>query len=101
VDYVADAAGKHPSQPALLFKGSKTTYAELDALSDACAAAFASLGIRRGDRIALLMPTCPQFVIAELAAWKIGAIGAQLNPDYTDRELEPALRENGVENIVT
>ena len=101
VHYVADAARDHPNQPALLFKGSKTTYAELDRLSDACAAAFASLGIRRGDRVALLMPNCPQFVIAELGAWKIGAIVAPLNPTYTDRELELPLRENGIENIVT
>src|SRR5207249_1672573 len=43
----------------------------------------------------------PQFVIAELGAWKIGAIVAPLNPTYTDRELELPLRENGIENIVT
>jgi long-chain acyl-CoA synthetase len=101
VDYVADAARDHPDQPALLFKGTKTSYGELDRLADACAAAFASLGIRRGDRVALLMPNCPQFVIAELGAWKIGAIVAPLNPTYTDRELELPLRENGIENIVT
>jgi len=101
LDYVTDAARDHPHQPALLFKGATTTYGELERLSDACAAAFASLGIRRGDRIALLMPNCPQFVIAELAAWKIGAIVAPLNPTYTDRELEVPLRENAIENIVT
>jgi long-chain acyl-CoA synthetase len=101
LDYIADAARAYPSQPALLFKGSKTTYAELDALSDACASAFYSLGIRRGDRVALLMPNCPQFIIAELGAWKIGAIVAPLNPTYTDRELELPLRENAIENIVT
>src|SRR2546430_2328388 len=100
VDYVADAARDHPNQPALLFKGSKTTYAELDRLSDACAAAFASLGIRRGDRIALLLPNCPQFVIAELGAWKIGAIAAPLNPLYAEVELEAALRESGATAIV-
>ncbi len=53
----------------------------LDRLSDACAAAFAALGIGRGDRVALLLPNCPQFFIAELGAWKIGAIVAPLNPD--------------------
>src|SRR5581483_8509414 len=69
--------------------------------SDACAAAFASLGIRRGDRVALLLPNCPQFFIAEFAAWKIGAIVAPLNPVYTEHELEGPLRDNGIETIVT
>ena len=75
--------------------------ASSSALSDACAAAFAALGVRRGDRVALLLPNCPQFFIAEFGAWKIGAIVAPLNPIYTEHELEGPLREHGVETIVT
>ena len=60
----------------------------LERLSDACACAFETLGIRRGDRIALLLPNCPQFLIAQFGAWKLGAIVAPLNPTYTERELE-------------
>ena len=101
VDYLADAARERPQQAALLFKGATITYAELDRLSDACAAAFRSLGVQRGDRIALLLPNCPQFIIAQFAAWKIGAIVAPLNPLYTEQELEGPLRENGIETIVT
>lgn len=101
VDYLADAARDRPRQTALLFKGAALTYGELDRLSDACAAAFRSLGVQRGDRIALLLPNCPQFLIAEFAAWKIGAIVAPLNPLYTEQELEGPLRENGIETIVT
>lgn len=101
VDYLADAARDRPRQAALLFKGAALTYGELDRLSDAGAAAFRSLGVRRGDRIALLLPNCPQFLIAEFAAWKIGAIVAPLNPLYTEQELEGPLRENGIETIVT
>jgi long-chain acyl-CoA synthetase len=100
LDYVADAAREHPTAPALLFKGATVTYRELERLSEACAAAFASLGVARGDRIALLLPNCPQFVIAELGAWKIGAIVAPLNPTYTEAELEGPLRDNGIETIV-
>ena len=70
VDYLADAARDRPQQAALLFKGSTVTYGELNRLSDACAAAFQSLGVRRGDRLALLLPNCPQFMIAQFAAWK-------------------------------
>jgi long-chain acyl-CoA synthetase len=101
VDYVADAAREHPAAPALLFKGASIGYRDLEALSDDCAAAFASLGVQRGERVALLLPNCPQFFIAELAAWKLGAIVAPINPTYTERELEGPLREHGIETIVT
>jgi long-chain acyl-CoA synthetase len=101
LDYMSDAARQHPESPAVLFKGATLTYGELEGLSDACAAALADLGVRRGDRIALLLPNCPQFLIVEIGAWKLGAIVAPLNPTYTESELEGPLREHGVETIVT
>ena len=101
LDYVSDAARAHAESPAVLFKGASLTYADLERLSDACASAFAALGVRRGDRVGLLLPNCPQFLIAELGAWKIGAIVAPLNPTYTEAELEGPLREQGIETIVT
>ncbi|MBI3492988.1 MAG: long-chain fatty acid--CoA ligase [Acidobacteria bacterium] len=100
VDYLAAAAREHPKRPALLFKGATLTYGALDRLSDACAAALTALGVKRGDRVALLLPNCPQFVIAQYGAWKLGAIVAPLNPIYTEPELEGPLREHGVETIV-
>jgi long-chain acyl-CoA synthetase len=101
VDCVADAARDHPDEPAVLFKGGSLTYDALDRLSDACASAFAEMGVAPGDRVALLLPNCPQFLIAELGAWKAGAIVSPLNPLYTERELEVALRENGATTMVT
>jgi long-chain acyl-CoA synthetase len=101
LDDLADAVRERPRHPALLFKGATLTYEQLGRASDAFAAALASLGVRRGDRVALLLPNCPQFLIAELGAWKIGAIVAPLNPIYTEHELEPPLRDHGVETIVT
>jgi long-chain acyl-CoA synthetase len=101
LDYLADLARERPDQPALLFKGATITWSRLEQLSDACASGFHALGIRRGDRVALLLPNCPQFSIAQFAAWKLGAIVSPLNPTYTEHELELPLRENGVETIVT
>src|SRR5262245_45628927 len=101
VDYLDEAARTRPDQAALLFKGAALSNAELGRLSDACAAAFQSLGVNRGDRVAFLLPNCPQFFIAQFAAWKIGAIVAPLNPIYTERELEPPLRDTGAQTIVT
>src|SRR5579871_451793 len=101
IDYLADAARDRPDAPALLFKGRTVSYEELDRASDACAAAFAAIGVKRGDRVGLLLPNCPQFFVAEFGAWKLGAIVAPLNPIYTEHELEGPLRDHGVETIVT
>ena len=101
LDYLADLARDRPEQPALLFKGATITWRQLERFSDACAAAFHALGIKRGDRVALLVPNCPQFSIAQFGAWKLGAIVAPLNPIYTEHELEGPLREHGVETILT
>lgn len=101
VDHIADTARTNPKHPALLFKGATVTYGELERLSDACAAAFTSLGIKRGDRVGLLLPNCPQFFIAQFGAWKIGAIVAPLNPTYTEHELEGPIRDHGIETMVT
>ena len=101
LDYISDAARTQPDKAALLFKGATTTYGELEAASNACASAFAALGITRGDRIGLLLPNCPQFFIVELGAWKLGAIAAPMSPIYTEHELEGPIREHGIETLVT
>ncbi|MEO8910153.1 MAG: AMP-binding protein [Gemmatimonadaceae bacterium] len=100
IDYLREAAERWPDRPALLFKGSTVTYRQLGDQSNALAAAFVEMGIRRGDRVALCLPNCPQFVITEFAAWKVGAIACPLNPTYSDREMEEALRATGAETIV-
>src|SRR5919108_2134073 len=76
VESLAEIARAQPDHAAILFKGARTTYGELERLSDACASAFAALGIKRGDRIGLLLANCPQFFIAQFGAWKLGAIVA-------------------------
>lgn len=101
LDYVADTARERPIQPALLFKGLSITYAELEKLSDAFAVALTGMGVKKGDRVALLLPNCPQFIIAELGVWKAGAMVLPLNPIYTERELEEPLVSCAPETIVT
>lgn len=101
IDYLDRLAAEHPGRPALLFKGARMTYGQLDALSTACAAALSDLGVQKGDRVALLLPNCPQFFIAEFGAWKAGAIVVTVNPTYTERELEQALSATGADIVVT
>ena len=101
IDYLDRLASEHGDKPALLFKGATMTYGRLGAQSTACAAAFAALGIRKGDRVALVLPNSPQFFVAEFGAWKAGAICVPLNPIYTEREIAHVLRSVGAETVVT
>jgi long-chain acyl-CoA synthetase len=100
LDYLSESARDWPDRPALLFKGATITYARLERESDSLAAAFIEIGVKRGDRVALCLPNCPQFMIAEFAAWKAGAIVCPFNPTYTEREIVEALRATGAETLV-
>jgi long-chain acyl-CoA synthetase len=101
LDALAERARTQPNRPATLFKGATVSYGELERLSDACASALAALGVKRGDRVGLVLPNCPQFFIAEFGAWKLGAIVAPLNPIYTEHELEGPLRDHGIDTVIT
>ena len=101
VDYSRENAARRPDRPALIFKGRRISNADLADLSDRFAASLIEAGVRRGDRVALVLPNCPQFLIAELGAWKAGATVLPLNPLYTGAELIEPLRTAGVETVVT
>ena len=100
VDYLLELARDHGDKPALLFKGASMSYGALETLSNAFAAALAALGVRPGDRVALLLPNCPQFLIAEFGIWKAGGIVVPLNPIYSERELEMTLASTGTSLVV-
>jgi long-chain acyl-CoA synthetase len=100
LDVVSETARQRPGHPALLFQGARLSYGELERLSDAFAAALVARGIGWGDRVALLLPNCPQFVIAQLGVWKAGAIVAPINPLYTASELEHMLETCGAKMAI-
>jgi long-chain acyl-CoA synthetase len=101
LDYVHDGVRERPQYPAFLFKGRPFTLAELERTSDAFAAALASLGVKRGDRVAAMLPNCPQYFIVEFATWKLGGIFAPLNPIYTEDELAGPLTTIDASVVVT
>jgi long-chain acyl-CoA synthetase len=101
LDYLDDGVRERPAHPAALFKGRAFTLEELQRASDAFAAALASLGVGRGDRVGALLPNCPQFLIVEFAAWKLGAIFSPLNPIYTEDELVHPLNTSEPKVVVT
>jgi long-chain acyl-CoA synthetase len=100
VDVFSESVSQRPDHPALIFQGKTISYRELQSLSAAFANALINLGIKPGDRIALLLPNSPQMIVALFGAWKAGGIVVPLNPLYTERELEHALCESGAETVV-
>ena len=100
IDYLREASAKWADRPALLFKGATISYRQLDRHSDAFASALHALGVKAGDRVGICLPNCPQFLVAEFGAWKIGAIACPFNPTYTERETEDALQATGAETVV-
>jgi len=106
--WLRDSAAKHPNHPATIFGaavGSRImdatiSYAELDAAVDRFAASLQDRGVRPGDRVTIMLPNCPQFVITAYAAWRIGAIVVCCNPLYVAREIEHLLNDSGSETMV-
>jgi long-chain acyl-CoA synthetase len=95
LDYLRQNAATAPNRTALLFKGARISYAELERWSDRFASSLIRFGVASGDRVAIALPNCPQFMIAELGIWKATAIACPINPLYTDRELEDAFNAGG------
>ncbi|MGA9161596.1 MAG: long-chain fatty acid--CoA ligase [Actinomycetota bacterium] len=87
------SARNHGDTPALAWFGRKISYAGLVSEVERCSAALAGLGVGKGDRVALVMPNCPQYVIAFYATARLGAIVVGNNPLYTKREMEHQLRD--------
>ena len=106
--FLAETAARHPQAIATIFGAvvagrlieASLTYAELDRLADRFAAGLQSLGVRKGDRLALLLPNCPQFVIAFYGALRAGAVVVPCNPLYTPPELRRQLADSGTETLV-
>ena len=93
-------AKEHGDRPAIRFYGKALTYRDLDAAADRFAAGLRRIGVRRGDRVALLLPNTPHYIIAFFAVLRAGGIVVQTNPIYTPRELEALWNDAGVETVV-
>lgn len=95
-----DAATSYPDRPATAFLGNHLTYNELEAQVKRMAASLAAIGVERGDRVGLILPNCPQFVIGYYAALRLGAIAVGNNPLYTRRELTHQLVDSGCKVVI-
>jgi long-chain acyl-CoA synthetase len=95
-----DAAGTFPDHTALAFLGAKTSYRSLKDQVDRFAGALRSLGVVKGDRVALVLPNCPQNVVAFFATLRLGAVVVEHNPLYTEAELRHQLADCGAKVVV-
>jgi long-chain acyl-CoA synthetase len=85
-DLLSISAVERPDRPATQFLGAQLTFLDLKRRSDALAASLAGLGIVKGDRVGIMLPNCPQYIIASFAVLRLGAVIVNINPSYTARE---------------
>jgi long-chain acyl-CoA synthetase len=99
-DFLETAAEKYRDNVALTGNGRAISYAELLAMIEKAASAFHEAGVKKGDRVGLMLPNCPEYVIAFFGALRIGAATTQVNPLYVGRELEHIFSDSGTETVV-
>jgi long-chain acyl-CoA synthetase len=100
VALMEEAFKKNASKVAYSFMGKEVTFGETDSLSIAFGAYLQSLGLAKGDRVAIMMPNVPQYPITVAAILRAGFVVVNVNPLYTPRELEHQLKDSGAKAIV-
>ncbi len=100
VGLMEESFARYAERTAYSYMGKNTSYAQTDAESQALAAYLQSLGLCKGDRVAIMMPNVPQYPVAVAAILRAGYVVVNVNPLYTPRELEHQLKDSGARAIV-
>ncbi len=100
VALMEESFAKYADRVAYSFMGQDVTFGQTDKLSKALASYLQSLGLTKGDRVAIMMPNCPQYPVAVAAILRAGYVVVNVNPLYTQRELEYQLKDAGAKAIV-
>ncbi len=99
--HILNVASVHyPDQPAVVFLGAKLTFKEVKQQADKLATALSMLGISKGDRVGVMLPNCPQYIVSFFAITRLGAIVTNINPIYTPREVELVAKDSGMRAII-
>ncbi|MFZ5634471.1 MAG: long-chain-fatty-acid--CoA ligase [Bacillota bacterium] len=99
-DFLEEAAAKLPDRTAVVFSGIELSYRAVLGMVHKTAGFLHELGVKKGDRVALMTPNCPQYIVAFYAIQKIGAVVVQVNPMYVERELEHILNDSGAKVFI-
>jgi long-chain acyl-CoA synthetase len=97
---LSQTSSRFPDRPALFFYGKRIRYAELDRLANQFGRSLLRLGVKKGDRVALMLPNVPHMVIGYFGALRTGAMAVLTNPLYHEHELETQLNDSGAETLV-
>ena len=100
VGLMEESFARYAERTAYSYMGKNISYAQTDAESQALAAYLQSLGLNKGDRVAIMMPNVPQYPVAVAAILRAGYVVVNVNPLYTARELEHQLNDSGARAIV-
>lgn len=95
-----ETVAKMPDAPAMIFEDQTVTYRQFGDQVDRFATALAGMGIKKGERVGLMGPNCPQWEIAFFALLKLGAIVVQTNPMYVEREIAYQMNDSGATSII-
>jgi len=99
--FLNSAAVRFPDRVAIRFAGMELTYQDWLNLSDKFAHALKARGVKKGDRVAIHLPNCPQFAIAYYGLLKVGAIFVPCSPLLVEGELASQLNDSGAETLLT
>lgn len=89
-----------PNAAIIRYFDATMTLSQLDEHSDAFAVALSQFGVAKGDRLAVVLQNIPQFIIATVAAWKLGAVVVPINPMYLEREMSTVLADSGAIGVI-
>jgi len=95
-----DASNKYPDNTAIIYLGDVIKYSELAGMIKKFASGLHKMGIRSGDKVMLYIPNCPQWIIANFAINRIGAVVVPISPIYTSYEIEYIINDAEVETII-
>jgi long-chain acyl-CoA synthetase len=99
-DLIRASVAEYPDRPALEFFGRVTTYAELGDQIERAAEGLRKLGVQPGDPVAIVLPNCPQHIVAFYAVLRLGGIVVEHNPLYTPRELRHQFEDHGARVVI-
>lgn len=94
-DFLDGAAKRFPRQTCTLYEGHAISYDRMAELTDQLARGLIALGLQKGERVSILLPNLPQYVLAYYAVLKAGGIVSAMNPAYTAREIEYQIQDSG------
>jgi long-chain acyl-CoA synthetase len=100
-EILSTTAAEMPDGHATQFLGAALTYRDIKQRADRLSKALIHLGVTKGDRVGIMLPNCPQYVISAFAILRLGAVVVNINPTYTARELENVATDSGAKVLIT